>query len=51
MVNDDCSPLEAAMILKLLGLQKLLDKLFDERWCSLPLHDAAHHHQPHPEGR
>lgn len=39
------------MILKLLGLQKLLDKLFDERWCSLPLHDTAHHQAPPRQGR
>jgi hypothetical protein len=29
------------MLLKLLGLQKLLDNLFDEHWCTLWTPDAA----------
>ncbi|WP_281728086.1 hypothetical protein [Hydrogenophaga sp. PAMC20947] len=29
------------MLLKLLGLQKLLDHLFDEHWCTLWTPDAA----------
>lgn len=29
------------MFLKLLGLQKLLDNLFDEHWCTLWTPDTA----------
>lgn len=29
------------MLLKLLGLQKLLDNLFDEHWCTLWMPDTV----------
>ena len=43
--------METPMILKLLGLQQLLDKLFDEHWCALPVHDASRKQFRHTQGR
>lgn len=43
--------METPMILKLLGLQQLLDKLFDEHWCTLPVHDASRKPPTHLRGR
>lgn len=41
-VNSHWIQLRAmAMLMKLLSLQKILDSIFDERWISLGLIDAA----------
>lgn len=42
------------MLLKLLGLQKLLDNLFDEHWCTLWTPGPAalpHETPPHAQER